>query len=332
MKISVISPFYNEENIIVSSAKRMLNNLSNQFSDWELILVNDGSQDNSLQKLLDSKEVKNKRLRIVSCEINQGRGRALKNGIDLASGDIIVTTEVDCSWGDEVVKNLVNKLIIDNLDVVVASPHARNGGLKNVPLKRVFLTKLGNILINNFFNSGVSMSTGMTRAYRKEVIKPLFVTENGKEFHLEVLLKLKTMKFCIGEIPATITWKKDKFSEKSKKRKSSTKIKKTIFTHLRFLLSAEPKGIFGILSLFGTILGLGFIGWAFVNMLIFEPSILLLILGLQIVVFSFLFAGFSIMFAEIRDISSRGWMNNYQNTKKGIPPSVIEASEITFRD
>ena len=62
------------------------------------------------------------------------------------------------------------------------------------------------------------MSTGMTRAYRKEVIKPLFVTENGKEFHLEVLLKLRTMKFRIGEIPAIITWKNIKSTESSKKR------------------------------------------------------------------------------------------------------------------
>ncbi len=331
MKVSVVSPFYNEESIIVSSTKRMLNNLTQQFSDWELILVNDGSQDNSLQKILDAEDLKNKNLRIISCEINQGRGRALKNGIDFANGDIIVTTEVDCSWGDEIVKDLVNKLLTENLDVVVASPHTKNGGLKNVPFKRVLLTKLGNILINNFFNSGVSMSTGMTRAYRKEVIKPLFVTENGKEFHLEVLLKLRTMKFRIGEIPAIITWKNIKSTKSSKTRKSSTKIKKTIFTHLKFLLSAEPKGIFAILSLFATFLGLIFIFWAFINMMMLKPSILLLILGLQIVVFSFLFAGFSIMFAEIRDISIRGWMNNYQNTKKGIPPSVIEANEIIYR-
>ena len=36
-----------------------------------------------------------------------------------------MTTEVDCSWGDEIVKNLVNKLLKDNLDVVVASPHPK---------------------------------------------------------------------------------------------------------------------------------------------------------------------------------------------------------------
>ena len=65
MKVSVVSPFYNEENIIVSSTKRMMNNLTHQFSDWELILVNDGSQDNSLQKILDSEDLKNKNLRIV---------------------------------------------------------------------------------------------------------------------------------------------------------------------------------------------------------------------------------------------------------------------------
>ena len=73
MKVSVVSPFYNEESIIVSSTKRMLNNLTHQFSDWELILVNDGSQDNS-SKNFRCRRFKNKNLRIISCEINQGRG------------------------------------------------------------------------------------------------------------------------------------------------------------------------------------------------------------------------------------------------------------------
>ena len=50
----------------------------------------------------------------------------------------------------------------------------------------------------------------MTRAYRKNVIQPLVTFENGKEFHLEVLLKLNILGFRIGEIPAVLEWKDNK--------------------------------------------------------------------------------------------------------------------------
>ena len=82
MKVSVVCPFFNEQLVIVQSVTRMIDTLSKQFDEWELIVINDGSQDESLSLLLNSNCIKNKNLRILSCSINQGRGRALKNGIN----------------------------------------------------------------------------------------------------------------------------------------------------------------------------------------------------------------------------------------------------------
>ena len=331
MKISVVCPFYNEQDIIEAATRRMLANLNSQFFHWELILVNDGSKDDSLANLLATLPRDDERVRVLSCSVNQWRGRALKNGIDAATGDIIVTTEVDCSWGDDIVKRLVDELVGQNFHVVVASPHMAGGGLVNVPLKRVLITKFGNLLINSFFSSGVSMSTGMTRAYRREVIQPLVTTENGKEFHLEVLLKLKTLGFRIGEIPAILAWQDHKLSKtgNTATRKSSTRLLRTMATHLRFLAVAQPMSLFFLISALSFVTGMSFIGLAVWRLIaaVGQPSAFLAIVGLILLLFSLMFGGFSILFGEARDILREQWLRYYGESNL-LPPSIYRAVEV----
>ncbi len=111
----------------------MLGNLTRQFADrFELILVNDGSRDGSLERIVGflSSHPQASQVRVLTYQINQGRGRALKTGIDAASAPIIVTTEVDCSWGDDIVFRLHAELAAHpEVDFVIASPHRPGGGL-----------------------------------------------------------------------------------------------------------------------------------------------------------------------------------------------------------
>jgi glycosyltransferase involved in cell wall biosynthesis len=330
MKISVVCPFYNEEAIIVAATKRMIANLHSQFDEWELIMVNDGSRDRSLAMLLaalDSQRLD--RVRIISCSVNQGRGRALKNGIDAAIGDIIVTTEADCSWGDDIVQRLVNELHLNpETHFAVASPHLPGGGLVNVPLRRRLLTAIGNRLIRAFFTSSVTMNTGMTRAYRREVIQPLEVWENGKEFHLEVLLKLVCLGFRVREIPAFITWQEHKLATPgSATRVSSTRIFKTIGTHLRFLATAKPTQYFTMAAGFSVVTGGCLISWAFWNLLHGAPAVYLAIVGLLMLLFALLFTGFAVFFVKLGETTRDQWLTPYRSVGS-IPPSILPVRQV----
>jgi len=327
--ISVVCPFFNEEAIIEKAAQRMIDNLEDQIAQpWELILVDDGSRDRSLERLLESlPPERRERVRVISFPVNQGRGRALKAGIDAARGDIIVTTEVDCSWGDDIVFRLSRILMAHpETDFVVASPHLPGGGLANVAPNRVFLTRVGNRMIRGFFASHITMNTGMTRAYRREVIQPLVVHENGKEFHLEVLLKLLTLGFKAREIPATITWQEHRLARAgSKKRKSSTKIFKTINSHLRFIAIAQPVRYFAWLAVLTLIGGLGFMTGAVWNLLTGGPAVFLALIGLLLFMFCLLFAGFSVLFFQVREAMRENWMQSYPAP---LPPSAREAVQM----
>lgn len=326
--VSVICPFFNEEGIIEKAMDRMLQNLEQQFGrDFELILVNDGSRDETLSTLCSRLETHPLRsnVRVLTYAINQGRGRALKTGIDAARAEIIVTTEVDCSWGDDIVQRLHQELITHpEVDFVIASPHRPGGGLVNVSPSRVFLTRAGNKLIRLFFDSSVTMNTGMTRGYRSRVIQPLMTEENGKEFHLEVLLKLLGLGFRAREIPATLTWLDHKLQrDGAPKRKSSTKIFKTITSHLRFIAIAQPVRHYAALTALSALLGCIFLLAACI-MLVTKaaPAVYLALVGLILLVMALLFGAFSILFFQLRELSRLNWMEGY---KMRTPPTARPA-------
>jgi glycosyltransferase involved in cell wall biosynthesis len=325
-RVSVVCPFFNEQAVVVAAAERMITTLDRDFgADWELILVNDGSTDASLPKLLEiAGRTGQGRLRVLTFAANQGRGRAIKAGIDAANGRIIVTTEMDGSWGDAIARELVDELDRHpETDFVIASPHRAGGGLKNVPLQRVFLTRFGNLLIRAFFGSGVTMNTGMTRAYRSGVIKPLVVYADGKEFHLEVLLKLITIGFRFREIPAVLTW--DRFQTKGTRR-SSTNIRKTIASHLQFLTIARPVRYFVAFAILTGVLSGGFMAAA-IYMFITKvaPAIYLALTGMSMFLVSLVFIGFAVLFSETREAMRVELIRLYPPPH---PPAARTATEV----
>lgn len=238
MDVSVVCPFYNESPIIETAIRRLLSQLESLEGQWEVIVVDDGSTDGS-DKI--ARSIDCSRLTVLGYEHNRGRGRALRTGIAAAHGDIVVTTEIDLSWGDTIVHDLVCEMRRDpTIDIVVASPHRLGGGYRNVPSRRVWISRFGNLVIRTLMANTVTMNTGMTRAYRRELIQSLPLTEDGKEFHLEVILKATAFGARIVEIPATLEWKEYKHEGQRLKRKSSSDVRKNIVSHSLFSLFAHP--------------------------------------------------------------------------------------------
>lgn len=333
MKISVICPFYNESLIIERAAQEMIRNLETLGAPWELIIVNDGSKDHSvdlaLKMLKDTfpnyfsgliefnsdarafavEDTKWPRVKILSYPTNRGRGHALQAGISLAQGDILVTTEIDLSWGNRIVHEIVDYFQKHPMtDVVVGSPNLPGGGYKNVPFRRVLISRLGNRLIRLLFPVEITMNTGMTRGYKRKVIQSLQFEENGKEFHLETLLKLSFLGFQIREIPAVLEWKDSKLQNPSgPKRKSSTKIRKIAWSHLNFLMFANPIRYFWAFSFISAIGSSVFAAFAFRALLFHNIAIYYLIVAFFLALFSLLFFSFGVITAQNSKILKELW-------------------------
>ena len=293
MKVSVVCPFYNEEAIIEAAIRNMSAKLETLGHDWELIVVNDGSKDQSLGYAREAAN-NNPHVRVVGYEKNRGRGYALRHGAGQATGDIIVTTEIDLSWGDDIVHRLA-KAFEDHpdADMIVASPNLPGGGYKNVPMKRVLISRVGNTIIRFGQGREMTMYTGMTRGYKREAFLNLPIDEDEKEFHLEVAQKAQAFHYKIYEIPCILEWKDAKLARPgAAKRKSSSKIPKLIKTHMAFAAATAPFRYIVPASFLMFVMAAIFGVWAFINLFTDIPSAFLLLTSLMFFLIGFV--GFSI--------------------------------------
>jgi len=316
MKVSVVCPFFNEETIIVEAVQRMGEYLTSIPGDIELIVVNDGSTDDGLARLIETLEDISTavNIKVLSYPDNRGRGHALRAGIKEAKGDIIVTTEVDLSWGNDIVHRLVSALE-DNpgYHFVVASPHQTGGGFKEVPRSRILLSYLGNLALRTALSLGVTMHTGMTRAYRRGVIQPLQTIATEKDFHLEVLLKLISLGFRCKEIPATISWEFRSSRQKSRHKVNSTVPLKTIGSHLLFLSISQPVRYFSLFSLLSFLISVVFLTAAILRLMDGGVAIYMALLAALMLLFSTIFYGFSAIFSQLSGIMRAQWASSYPN-------------------
>jgi len=306
--ISVVSPFYNEEAILESSVRLMLKNLTVLNEAWELIVVNDGSTDGSLQ-VAQRLAAENDRLRVVSYASNRGRGYALRTGIGQARGAIVVTTEIDSSWGDDIVARIVGEFLTrPEADIIIASPHLRGGGYRNVPRLRVFLSAFGNRLIRMGLSHAITMNTGMSRGYRRDRFLALPLDEDGKEMHLEIVNKALAFGYRIREIPAVLEWKADKLAARpGQKRKSSSKVLGLIRSHTLFSLLAAPFRYMFFVSavfLFGAVVA--FV-WAWFNFFTGRLSFHLALTSLSLALLAFMISSFGVLAQQARALQIDLW-------------------------
>ena len=288
MDLSVVIPMFNEAENVESTLKQVEEALSSFHGDYEIIPVNDGSVDNTLE-ILKRVEVKDRRIKVVSYSKNIGRGMALRTGFKNSNGDIIISIDADLSYNPHYILDLVETLRTEQqIDFVLASPYMPGGGVQNVPLHRLWISRLGNRILRFAMPNRIHTSTGIFRAYRRKVLDSLELESDGKEIHLEILSKALALSYRVREIPAVLTGRK--------KGRSKFKFRKTTVTHLVFSVFEKPMIVFGFLGLLT--LGIGFLIGIYIAYLRFTGGLtpgrplitlaLLLILGgIQILSFGF---------------------------------------------
>jgi len=204
MKTSIIVPVYNEELRI----KPFLNELGHNLNpSWEIIFVNDGSNDNTLS-ILKGFKVRNKK--IISYKKNKGKGFAVKTGVMAAKGDFIIFIDADGSIDPSHIETLLNKL--KKYDVVVGTRAS-----KQSEVKQDFLRKIIGITFNHYvnllFHTDIKDNLCGFKGFRKNTAKHLFKNLLSKRwiFDVELFYKIKKQNLSLYEMP--IKWKGFNYSK-----------------------------------------------------------------------------------------------------------------------
>ena len=168
MDVSIISPVFNEKDNLEPFINQVSAALNKEAWKWELILVDDGSDDGSfdlLQKL--SKSQKN--LRLISLSKNFGQTSAIQAGFDNALGKYLVTLDSDLQNDPKDIPNLLHKLINENLDLVVGWRKDRkdNFFLRNFP------SMIANYLIRSITGVKLNDYGCSLKAYNAKILKEI---------------------------------------------------------------------------------------------------------------------------------------------------------------
>jgi len=309
---------FNEAENADSTLKRVEEAMAPFRGTYEIIAVNDGSLDNTFE-ILNRLGEQDRKLKIVSYTKNVGRGMALRKGFKESSGEIIVSIDADLSYSPHYILNLVEVLTKEpDIDFVLASPYMPGGEVQNVPILRLWVSKLGNKILRLAMPNRIYTSTGIFRAYRKKVLDSLELESDGKEIHLEILSKALALGFRVKEYPAILASRK--------KGKSKFKFRKTAISHLVFSVFEKPVIIFGFIGLLTLAIGLligiyiaylRFSGELTAGRPLITFAILLILGGIQILSFGFIAIQIVSLRREILRIQKENLELRKEMTKTG---------------
>ena len=238
--------------------------------DWEIILVNDGSTDNT-KKIADEYASKLNNVYVYHHKANQNLGSALKTGFINCRGDYIITLDLDLSYSPEHIQIMLNTLIENDAQVVIASPYMKGGKVSNVPFLRRFLSRAVNFFLSLVVRKNIHTFTGMVRAYERKFIKNLNLKSRDYEINPEIIYKSLILRAKIIEIPAHLDWKIQ--NEAGKKRVSNIRILRGILSGLMSGFIFKPYFYFVLIGMILLTISLYIIVWIFVNTFIVYSSL-----------------------------------------------------------
>ena len=166
--VSVVVPLFNEEESLKELYERIARVLTNEGYSFEIIFVDDGSRDNSLE-VLKSLRDRDKRVKIISFMRNYGKSAALAEGFRVARGDYVITMDADLQDNPEEIPSLISRLN-EGFDLVSGWKKKRRDPLTKTLPSKIFnlVTSLVTGIRLHDFNCGL-------KAYRKEVVKRLSI-------------------------------------------------------------------------------------------------------------------------------------------------------------
>ena len=183
MDLSIVIPLYNESESIVELNSSINNVLSNSKINYEIIYIDDGSKDNSWDKILEI-STNNSKIQGYKFLKNYGKSMALSAGFSSAKGNVVITMDADLQDDPNEIIPLYNLIYENDFDLVSGWKKKRYDSIifKNIPSKLFnWAARNASGIKLNDFNCGI-------KSYKKSVIKEIELTD-GMHRYIPVLAK-----------------------------------------------------------------------------------------------------------------------------------------------
>lgn len=194
-ELSIFFPFWNEEENIGEVVSRALSIAPKVSDKWEIIMVDDGSSDKTLE-IANSLASQDKNLKVVSLHPNRGYGAALKAGLENSKYDYIVFSDGDMQFDFSQVSKFIEE--IDDADIVIGYRKKRRDQKILKRLLLMNLLKIGDFVLFGFTFKDIDCGFKMFRKSAIDAISPL--RSEGAMITTEILAKAIKKKLKIKEV------------------------------------------------------------------------------------------------------------------------------------
>ncbi|MEK7169070.1 MAG: glycosyltransferase family 2 protein [Patescibacteria group bacterium] len=206
MKLSIIIPVYNEKATILEVLERVIKEPIPGV-EKEIIVVDDGSSDGTIEKL---KSFKSKDIKLIFHDKNQGKGAAVITGIKNSTGDYIIIQDADLEYHPKLIKHLIAPILEQKTKVVYGTRIKRLPNFKNEErnirfLMHYFGNRFLSLVTSVLYGQWVTDMETCYKLFPRTALKGVKLNAKGFEFEPEITSKLLKKGYKILEIPIQVT-------------------------------------------------------------------------------------------------------------------------------
>ncbi|KAJ9191851.1 CAZyme family GT2 [Paecilomyces variotii] len=209
-KYSVILPTYNERRNLPIITWLIQRTFNENNLDWEIIVVDDGSPDGTLEIAKQLQKLYGEEHIILKPRAGKlGLGTAYVHGLQFASGNFVIIMDADFSHHPKFIPEMIKIQKETNADIVTGTRYASRGplrgGVYGWDLFRKFTSRTANLIADVMLMPGVSDLTGSFRLYKKQVLEKVITSTESKgySFQMEMMVRAKAMGYKVEECPIT---------------------------------------------------------------------------------------------------------------------------------
>ncbi len=207
-ELSVIIPAYNEEGRVRKTIMHVRTIFKELGIDNEIIVVDDGSTDNTFNEAT-SEKLDN--VKVVGFRQNRGKGYAIKYGLNFATKDLVTFLDADMELDPGQISILLEYMIKNNADIVVGSKRHPLSTIEYYPLLRKFLSRMYNMFLRLLLQIEISDTQAGFKLIRREVLSNIFPLMRVKRyaFDVEFLAYAKRFGYRIVEAPIILNFTRE---------------------------------------------------------------------------------------------------------------------------
>lgn len=203
MKLSIVIPAHNEEENIGETIRGIIDEMTNEKIDYEIIAVDDNSADSTTNVVAELSS-KRPNIKIVHRNPPNGFGRAIREGLMHVEGDAVAIVMGDLSDDPKDIVRCFRK-IEEGYDCVFGSRFIKGGKVKDYPLVKLLINRLANSFIRMIFFIKPNDITNAFKVYKREVITAIQPLQS-LYFNITVEIPLKAIVRGFSYVQIPINW------------------------------------------------------------------------------------------------------------------------------